>query len=135
MHPVPQGLTVHAAGFGRRLAVHAIQHQRKYPPRRRTILLSARRLAKLRRRQIKPGDRYRRSRRCHSSQKPASSQSLTDLGIPNESQFPAVGISCAFCCRRLDGFHRRKSLRVAPGSLVRAVSREGSRGTKPAAID
>src|ERR1700687_1270965 len=27
------------------------------------------------------------------SQKPASSQSLTDLGIPNESQFRAVGIS------------------------------------------
>src|ERR1700694_1093338 len=26
------------------------------------------------------------------SQKPASSQSLTDLGIPNESQFRAVGI-------------------------------------------
>jgi hypothetical protein len=29
MHPVPQALTVHAARFGRRLAVHAIQHQRK----------------------------------------------------------------------------------------------------------
>src|ERR1700681_3818686 len=27
------------------------------------------------------------------SQKPASSQSLTDLGIPNESQFRAVGIT------------------------------------------
>src|ERR1700733_11727182 len=48
MHPVPQGLTVHAAGFGRRFAVHAIEHQRKrkYPTRRGTILLSARRLAK-----------------------------------------------------------------------------------------
>jgi hypothetical protein len=28
-----------------------------------------------------------------SSQKPASSQNFTDLGIPNESQFQAVGIS------------------------------------------
>src|SRR5229473_1566566 len=94
MHPVPQGLTVHAAGFGRRFAVHAIEHQRKrkYPTRRGTILLSARRLAKLRSRQIKPGDRYRRSHRCRSSQRPASSQSFTDLGIPNESQFRAVGI-------------------------------------------
>src|ERR1700691_4959140 len=94
MDPVPQGLTVHAAGFGRGLAVHAIQHQRKrkYPTRRGTILLSARRLAKLRSRQIKSGDRYRRSHRCRSSQRPASSQSFTDLGIPNESQFWAVGI-------------------------------------------
>src|SRR5512132_4323876 len=95
MHPVPQGLTVHAAGFGRRLAVHTIEHQRKgkYPTRRGTILLSARSLAKLRSRQIKPGDRYRRSHRCRSSQKPASSQSFADLGIPNESQFRAVGIT------------------------------------------
>src|ERR1700723_2271888 len=95
MHPVPQGLTVHAAGFGRRFAVHAIEHQRKrkYPTRRGTILLSARRLAKLRSRQIKSGDRYRRSHRCRSSQRPASSQSFTDLGIPNESQFGAVGIT------------------------------------------
>src|SRR6266404_9806758 len=67
MHPVPQGLTVHAAGFGRRLA-------------------------KLRSRQIKSGDRYRRSHRCRSSQRTASSQSFTDLGIPNESQFRATGI-------------------------------------------
>src|ERR1700686_4324174 len=54
MHPIPQGLTVHAAGFGRRLAVHAIEHQRKrkYPTRRSTILLSARCLAKLRSRQV-----------------------------------------------------------------------------------
>src|SRR4029453_3095964 len=82
------------AGFGRRLAVHTIEHQRKrkYPTRRGTILLSARSLAKLRSRQIKPGDRYRRSHRCRSSQKPASSQSFADLGIPNESQFRAVGI-------------------------------------------
>jgi precorrin-6B methylase 2 len=29
VHPVSQGLTVHAAGFGRRFAVHAIEHQRK----------------------------------------------------------------------------------------------------------
>src|SRR6266851_344156 len=94
MHPVPQGLTVHAAGFGRRFAVHAIEHQRKrkYPTRRGTILLSARRLAKLRSREIKSSDRYRRSHRCRSSQRPASSQSFTDLGIPNESQFRAVGI-------------------------------------------
>jgi hypothetical protein len=57
MHPVPQGLTVHAAGFGRRFAVDAIEHQRKrkYPARRRTILLPARRPAKLRSRQIKVG--------------------------------------------------------------------------------
>src|ERR1700684_2261807 len=97
MHPVPQGLTVHAAGFGRRFAVHAIEHQRKrkYPTRRGTILLFARRLAKLRSRQIKSGDRYRRSHRCRSSQRPASSQSFTDLGIPNESQFRAVGINQA----------------------------------------
>src|SRR5258705_1446513 len=95
MHPVPQGLTVHAAGFGRRFAVNAIEHQRKrkYPTRRRTIFLSARRLAKLRSRQIKSGDRYRRSHRCRSSQRTASSQSFTDLGIPNESQFRATGIS------------------------------------------
>src|SRR5204863_2573518 len=95
IHPVPQGLTVHAAGFGRRFAVHAIEHQRKrkYPTRRGTILLSARRLAKLRSRLIKSGDRYRRSHRCCSSQRPASSQSFTDLGIPNESQFRAVGIT------------------------------------------
>src|SRR6476620_6057007 len=95
MHPVPQGLTVHAAGFGRRLAVHTIEHQRKrkYPTRRGTILLSARSLAKLRSRKIKPIDRYRRSHRCRSSQKPASSQSFADLGIPNESQFRAVGIT------------------------------------------
>ena len=35
VHPVPQGLTVHAAGFGRRFAVHAIEYQckRKYPTR------------------------------------------------------------------------------------------------------
>src|SRR5207245_4175095 len=94
VHPVPQGLTVHAAGFGRRFAVHAIEHQRKrkYPTRRPTILLPARRLAKLRSRQIKSGNRYRRSHRCRSPQKPASSQSFTDLGIPNESQFRAVGI-------------------------------------------
>src|SRR5271166_4272471 len=94
MHPVPQGLTVHAAGFGRRFAVHAIEHQRKrqYPTRCGTILLSARRLAKLRSRQINSGDRYRRSHRCRSSQRPASSQSFTDLGIPNESQFRTVGI-------------------------------------------
>src|SRR4029077_14035998 len=94
VHPVPQGLTVHAAGFGRRLAVHTIEHQRKrkYPTSRGTILLSARSLAKLRSRQIKPVDRYRRSHRCRSSQKPASSQSFADLGIPNESQFRAVGI-------------------------------------------
>src|SRR6476659_3744330 len=101
MHPVPQGLTVHAAGFGRRLAVHTIEHQRKrkYPTRRGTILLSARSLAKLRSRKIKPIDRYRRSHRCRSSQKPASSQSFADLGIPNESQFRAVGIT-PVCKRR-----------------------------------
>src|ERR1700693_2303731 len=95
MHPVPQGLTVHAAGFGRRFAVNAIEHQRKrkYPTRRRTIFLSARRLAKLRSRQIKSGDRYRRSHRCRSSQRTASSQSFTDLRIPNESQFRATGIT------------------------------------------
>src|SRR5437867_13066787 len=95
MHPVPQGLTVHAAGFGRRFAVHAIEHQRKrkYPTRRGTILLSARRLAKLRSRIIKSGDRYRRSHRCCYSKRPASSQTFTDLGITNESQFRAVGIN------------------------------------------
>jgi hypothetical protein len=40
-----------------------IEHQRKrkYPTRRGTILLPARRLAKLRSRQIKSGDRYRHS--------------------------------------------------------------------------
>jgi hypothetical protein len=43
-------------------------------------------------RQIKSGNRYRSYHRCRSSQKPASSQSFTDLGIPNESQFPAVDI-------------------------------------------
>jgi hypothetical protein len=65
-------------------AVQAIEHQRKrkYPTRRGTILLPARRLAKLRSRQIKSGNRYRHSQRCRSSQKPASSQSFTDLGIP-----------------------------------------------------
>jgi hypothetical protein len=42
VHPVPQGLTVHAAGFGRRFAVHAIEHQRKrkYPTRCGTSGLS-----------------------------------------------------------------------------------------------
>ena len=101
VHPVPQGLTVHAAGFGRRFAVHAIEYQckRKYPTRRRTILLPARRLAKLPSRQIKSGNRYRRPHRCRPPQKPASSQSFTDLGIPNESQLRAVGIS---------PLHRRK---------------------------
>src|SRR6266849_10168340 len=110
MHPVPQGLTVHAAGFGRRFAVHAIEHQRKrkYPTRRGTILLSARRLAKLRSREIKSSDRYRRSHRCRSSQRPASSQSFTDLGIPNESQFRAVGITRAW---RPTGAHAPQSTR------------------------
>src|SRR5580692_5638408 len=78
--------------------LRSIEHQRKrkYPTRRSTILLPARRLAKLRGRQIKSGDRYRRSHRCRSSQKPASSQSFIDLGIPNESQFPAVGMRDIF---------------------------------------
>src|SRR5207237_10927476 len=66
VHPVPQGLTVHAAGFGRRFSVDGIEHQRKYPTRRGTILLAARRLAKLQSRQIKSADRYRRSHRCRS---------------------------------------------------------------------
>src|SRR6266851_3894566 len=118
MHPVPQGLTVHAAGFGRRFAVHAIEHQRKrkYPTRRGTILLSARRLAKLRSREIKSSDRYRRSHRCRSSQRPASSQSFTDLGIPNESQFRAVGISPRLAKRvfrpRLRSANRQPSIRI-----------------------
>ena len=42
---------------------------------------------KLRCRQIKPGDRYRRPYRCRSSPKEQLSiQKLTDLGIPNLSQ-------------------------------------------------
>src|ERR1700676_4662568 len=61
------------------------------------------RLAKLRRRQIKSGNRYRRSHRCRSSQKPASSQSFTDLGILNESQFRAVGIIRH--CERSEAIH------------------------------
>jgi len=51
VHPVSQGLTVHAAGFSRRLAVQAIEHQRKrkYPTRPRQLFFSPpRRLAKLR---------------------------------------------------------------------------------------
>jgi hypothetical protein len=44
-------------------------------------------------RQIKSGNRYCRSGRCRSPQKPASRWSFTDLRIPNELQFRAVGIS------------------------------------------
>ena len=36
MHPVPQGLAIHAAALRRRLAIHPIEHHRKsqHPPRR-----------------------------------------------------------------------------------------------------
>ena len=83
VHPVPQGLTVHAAGFGRRFAVHAIEYQckRKYPTRRRTILLPARRLAKLPSRQIKSGNRYRRPHRC----RPLKSQHRVRVSLIWES--------------------------------------------------
>jgi hypothetical protein len=47
-------------------------------------------------RQIKSGNRYRSSRRCRSSQKPASSQSFTDLEIPNESQFRPLVLDRAY---------------------------------------
>src|SRR6266404_162952 len=122
MHPVPQGLTVHAAGFGRRFAVNAIEHQRKrkYPTRRRTIFLSARRLAKLRSRQIKLGDRYRRSHRCRSSQRTASSQSFTDLGIPNESQFRATGI--------ITSSHKRDATRIGSASWLGGTPKRSERG-------
>ena len=84
VHPIPQGLAIHAASLGRQLAIRTVEDQRdsQHPPRRRTVLLPASRRAKLRCRQIKPCDRYRCSHRCRSSQEPASSQTFSDLGIP-----------------------------------------------------
>lgn len=66
MHPIPQGLAIHAAALRRRLPIRPIEHHGKsqHPPRRGTILLSARRRTELLCRQIK------------------SSQSFPDLGIP-----------------------------------------------------
>jgi len=71
MNPVPQGLAVHAAGLGRRLAIHPVKHHRnsQHSPRRRSVLLAAGRRTKLRCRQIKPCDRNRCPHRCRSSLK------------------------------------------------------------------
>jgi len=82
MHPIPQGLAIHAAGLGRQLAIRTVEDHRdsQHSSRRRTVLLAASSRTKLCCRQIKPCDRYRCSHRCHSSQEPASSQTFSDLG-------------------------------------------------------
>src|SRR5450830_1724119 len=106
MHPIPQGLPIHAAGFGRRLAIRPVEHQRKrqYPPRCCPVLLPARSRPESRCRHIKPSDRNRCTHRCCSSFK---SQHRVRLSLiwesPNESIFGAVGISdqppvCVSCC-------------------------------------
>jgi hypothetical protein len=65
-----------------------------FGPLSRTFLLPARRLAKLRSRQIKPGDRYCRFHRCCSSQKRNHRvRVFLILESQNESRFGALDIS------------------------------------------
>src|SRR5450759_5683626 len=64
MHPVAQGLAIHAAGLGCARAVSPVENhcKRQQPPRRRAVLLATGRRAKLYGRQIAPGDCNRRHR-------------------------------------------------------------------------
>jgi hypothetical protein len=64
MHPVAQGLAIHAAGLGCARAVSPVENhcKRQHPPRRCAVLLATGRYAKLHGRQIALGDYNRRHR-------------------------------------------------------------------------
>lgn len=68
VHPIPQGLAIHAASLGSQFAIRTVEdhRDRQYSPDRRTVLLAAGRRPQLRRRQVEPSDRNRRSHRCRS---------------------------------------------------------------------
>jgi hypothetical protein len=69
MYPVPQSLTIHAAGLGRRLAIRPVEHHGKsqHTPRRRAVLLPPSRRSKFGRRQINPGNANRPAHRFCST--------------------------------------------------------------------
>src|ERR1035441_10503298 len=89
MHPIPQGLPIHAAGFGRRLAIRPVEHQRKcqYPPRCCPVLLPARSRPESRCRHIKPSDRNRCTHRCCSSFKSQHRVRLSLIWESSMSQY------------------------------------------------
>jgi hypothetical protein len=68
MHPVPQSLTIHAAGFGRRLAIRPVEHHGKsqHTPGRRAVLLPPSRRSKFDRCQINPANANRPAHRSCS---------------------------------------------------------------------
>ena len=94
MHPIAQGLAIHAASLGRRSPVLAFEHQskRQNPAHHRRRLRRPRRSAKFARAQLHSRDRHTRHRPLSDSVALSSQKNLA-LGIPVESEYSAVGIT------------------------------------------
>jgi len=88
MHPVPQSLTIHAAGLGRQLAIRPVEHHGKsqHTPGRRAVLLPPSRRSKFGRRQIKPVMPTAAPIGLLHAREQASSQNFADFGNLKMSQ-------------------------------------------------